>query len=68
MNDWKNMNIDKLTRKQAIEVIGSIAGEMGDALEQATNRILQQQNTIEQQTRQIRELRNRIEAGERGVQ
>ena len=67
MTDWKNIDCDKLSRKQAIEVIGSMAEELGDALEQATNRILQQQNTIEQQTRQIRELRNRIEAGERGV-
>jgi hypothetical protein len=37
MIDWKNMDVDKLTRKQAIEVIGSIAGEMGDALQQATD-------------------------------
>ena len=68
MNDWKNMNIDKLTRKQAIEVIGSIAGEMGDALQQATDRILQQtqamqkqQQLIDNQQLHIRELKRRLE-------
>jgi len=68
MIDWKNMDVDKLTRKQAIEVIGSIAGEMGDALQQATDRILQQtqamqkqQQLIDNQQLHIRELKRRLE-------
>jgi len=68
MIDWKNVDVDKLTRKQAIEVIGSIAGEMGDALQQATDRILQQtqamqeqQRLIENQQLHIRELKRRLE-------
>lgn len=68
MIDWKNMDVDKLTRKQAIEVIGSIAGEMGDALGQATDRILQQTQAMQEQQRlidnqqlHIRELKRRLE-------
>ena len=68
MIDWKNMDVDKLTRKQAIEVIGSIAGEMGDALQQATDRILQQTQAMQEQQRlidnqqlHIRELKRRLE-------
>ena len=68
MIDWKNADIDKLTRKQAIEVIGSIAEELGDALGQATDRILQQtqamqdqQRLIDNQQLHIRELKRRLE-------
>jgi len=68
MIDWKNIDVDKLTRKQAIEVIGSIASEMGDALQQATDRILQQtqamqqqQQLIDKQQLHIRELKRRLE-------
>jgi len=68
MTDWKNIDVDKLSRKQAIEVIGSIAEELGDALGQATDRILQQtqamqdqQRLIDNQQLHIRELKRRLE-------
>jgi hypothetical protein len=68
MIDWKNVHCDKLSRKQAIEVIGSMAEELGDALEQATDRILQQteamreqQKLIDSQQLHIRELKRRLE-------
>lgn len=75
MIDWKNMDVDKLTRKQAIEVIDSMAEELGQALEQATDQILQQTQFVQEQQKliekqqlhidgqqlHIRELKRRLE-------